>query len=277
MLNKLKNYDFIITLGFYNPTLLAKCDICFYPFLDCETDFYVRYEVGTEEGVVALFLYEFVDKCADSALNNFINALDYGYLSAETNVSEEEFAEIKSLISTHKNPLLLVGSDILAHSHKANILNMISALKAHSTLNILVESDSAEILVEGDSAEILLNSDSLPQYYTLQSPQNLPEHNGCVIFVDYNSDLGKDSRDSQDSAKYSQDSKQIATLKISREFARAWHLSDKQRIKFLVDSQEIYAICDLDENFSGVIGILRGAKGLKQSYPFKNIIIHTGN
>ena len=276
MLNKLKNYDFIITLGFYNPTLLAKCDICFYPFLDCETDFYVRYEVGTEEGVVALFLYEFANKSADFKLKDFINALDYGYLSAETNVSEEEFAEIKSLIHTHKNPLLLVGSDILAHSHKANILNMLSALKAHSTLNILVE---------GDSAEILLNSDSLPQYYTLQSPQNLPEHNGCVIFVDYlNSDLGKDSRDlakdsqdSQDSAKDSQNSKRIATLKISREFARAWRLSDKQKIKFSVDSQEMYAICDLDENFSGVIGILRGAKGLKQSYPFKNIIIHTGN
>ena len=84
----LKNYDFIITLGFYNPALLSHCNVCFYPFLDCEADFYVRYEVGTEEGVVALLLYEFADKGADSRLESFINALDYGYLSAESNVSE---------------------------------------------------------------------------------------------------------------------------------------------------------------------------------------------
>lgn len=112
----------------------------------------------------------------------------------------------------------------------------------------------------------------MPQNYELESPQNLPEHNGCVIFVDYlNSDSARDSRDLQDS----QDLKQIPTLKISREFARAWRLSDKQELRFTLDSQEIRAICDLSENFSGIIGILRGTKGLKQNYPFKNISIHT--
>lgn len=254
MLDKIKDYDFIITLGFYNPALLPKCDVCFYPFLDCEADLYIRYEVGTEEGVVALFLYEFASKGADIKLSDFINALDYGYLSAETNVSEEELQIVKNAILKSKNPLLLVGRDILAHSHKANILNMLSALKAHSKCDILCESDS------------------LPQNYELESPQNLPEHNGCVIFVDYlNSDSARDSRDLQDS----QDLKQIPTLKISREFARAWRLSDKQELRFTLDSQEIRAICDLSENFSGIIGILRGTKGLKQNYPFKNISIHT--
>lgn len=257
MLDKIKDYDFIITLGFYNPTLLPKCDVCFYPFLDCEATLYVRYEVGTEEGVVALFLYEFANNSADSKLCDFINALDYGYLSAESNVSEEELQILKNAILKSKNPLLLVGRDIFAHSRKTNILNMLSALRQHSHLEILCECDS------------------LPQNYALEMPQNLPEHNGCVIFVDYsNSDSAQDSQDSQDS-RDSRDSKQIPTLKISREFARAWRLSDKQEIRFTLDSQEIRAICDLSENFSGIIGILRGAKGLKQSYPFKNISIHT--
>lgn len=257
MLDKIKNYDFIITLGFYNPALLPKCDANFYPFLDCETDLYVRYEIGTEEGVVALFLYEFVSNSADSKLSDFINALDYGYLSAETNVSEEELQMLKNAILKSKNPLLLVGRDILAHSRKTNILNMLSALKAHSKFDILCEGDS------------------LPQNYALESPQNLPEHNGCVIFVDYfNGDFAQDSRNLMDLQNL-HDSKQIPTLKISREFARAWRLNDKQEIRFLLDSQEIYAICELSENFSGIIGILCGAKGLKQSYPFKNISIHT--
>ncbi len=261
MFDKIKNYDFIITLGFYNPTLLPKCNANFYPFLDCKTDLYVRYEVGTEEGVVALFLYEFVGNNADSKLQSFINALDYGYLSAESNVSAEEFAELKTLMQKSKKPLLLVGRDISTHPQKENILNMLSALRQHSHL---------EILCEGDS---------LPQGFTLESPQNLPEHNGCVIFVDYfNSDSAQDSQDlhdSQDSqdSQDSHDSRRIPTLKISREFARAWRLSDKQEIRFALDSREIRAICDLSENFSGIIGILRGAKGLNPSYPFKTIAI----
>lgn len=241
----LKNYDFIVTLGFYNPAILSKCDVCFYPFLDCECDFYVRYEVGTEEGVVALLLYEFADKGADSKLDSFIKSLDYGYLSAESNVSEEELAELKNQIHTRKNPLLIVGEDITHHARKNSILNMLSALKSHSKFEVLCE--------------------SLPQDFVLESLANLPEHNGCMIFVvqDSNANWGKSSGNLGANP----------TLKISREFARAWHLGDKQEIRFALDSQEICAICKLDEKFSGIIGILSGVRLESKSYPFKNIAI----
>lgn len=245
----LKNYDFIVTLGFYNPAILSKCDVCFYPFLDCECDFYVRYEVGTEEGVVALLLYEFADKGTDSKLNSFIKSLDYGYLSAESNVSEEELAELKNQIFTRKNPLLIVGEDITHHARKNSILNMLSALKSHSKFEVLCE--------------------SLPQDFVLESLANLPEHNGCVIFVAQ--DLAQDSNANW--GKSSGDLGANPTLKISREFARAWHLGDKQEIRFALDSQEICAICKLNEKFSGIIGILSGVRLESKSYPFKNIAI----
>lgn len=225
------NNDFIITLGFYNPALLAKCDVCFYPFLDCKTDFYVRYEVGTEEGVVALFLYEFAKKGADSALDNFINALDYGYLSAETNVSEEELLNIKSALNNAKNPLLIIGDDIFSHPRKNNILNMLSALKAHSKLDIKCE--------------------NLAQNYHLESIAELPEYNGCVIYLN-------------ESAKNE--------LKISSEFARAWRLSDDDKISFQVDNKMINTNCKLDKNFSGVIGILEQSTQ-SVGYKFKTIAI----
>ena len=243
----LKNYDFIITLGFYNPALLSKCNVCFYPFLDCEADFYVRYEVGTEEGVVTLLLYEFADKSVDSRLDDFINALDYGYLSAESNVSEEELSEIKNQIRTHKKPLLLVGDDIAHHAQKSNILNMLSALKSHSNLEVIC-------------------AESLPSDFLLKSLANLPEHNGCVIFVAQDS-----SESNADSKQDSRESNANPTLKISREFARAWRLGDLQEIRFALDSQEICATCKIDENFGGIIGILSGAKS--KSYPFKAIEI----
>ena len=235
-LSALKNYDFIITLGFYNPAL-RHCNVCFYPFLDCEADFYVRYEVGTEEGVVALLLHEFADKGADSRLESFINALDYGYLSAESNVSEEELNEIKNQIKIRKKPLLLVGDDIAHHAQKSNILNMLCALKAYSQIEVIC-------------------AEKLPSDFALKSLANLPEHNGCVIFV------AQDSRVSNANP----------TLKISREFARAWRLGNLQEIKFVLDSQEICATCKIDENFSGIIGILSGA-GQKSIYPFQTIAI----
>lgn len=239
-LSALKKYDFIITLGFYNPAL-RHCNVCFYPFLDCNADFYVRYEVGTEEGVVALLLYEFADKGADLRLESFINALDYGYLSAESNVSEEELNEIKNQIKIRKKPLLLVGDDITHHAQKSNILNMLSALKSHSNLEVIC-------------------AESLPNDFVLKPLANLPEHNGCVIFVaqDSRADLSKSNAN--------------PTLKISREFARAWRLSDLQEIRFALDSQEICATCKIDENFSGIIGILSGA-GQKSIYPFQTIAI----
>ena len=254
-LSVLKNYDFIITLGFYNPALLPHCNVCFYPFLDCDADLYVRYEVGTEEGVVALLLYEFADKGADSRLESFINALDYGYLSAESNVSEEELNEIKNQIKIRKKPLLLVGDDITHHAQKSNILNMLSALKSHSNLEV--------ICVE-----------SLPRDFVLKPLANLPEHNGCVIFVAQDSnESNADSK--QDSRKSHIDSKQDLanpTLKISREFARAWRLGNLQEIRFALDSQEICATCKIDENFGGIIGILSGV-GQKSIYPFQTIAI----
>ena len=247
-LSALKNYDFIMTLGFYNPSLLPKCDVCFYPFLDCEADFYVRYEVGTEEGVVALLLYEFADKSADLRLKDFIKSLDYGYLSAESNVSEEELSEIKNQIKLRKKPLLLIGDDISHHAQKSNILNMLCALKTHSNLEVIC-------------------AESLPSEFILKPIANLPEHNGCVIFV---------AQDSNESNAYS---KQVSidlnanpTLKISREFARAWRLGDLQEIRFMLDSQEICATCKIDENFSGIIGILSGARQ-KSIYPFQTIAI----
>lgn len=223
--------DFIITLGLYDPKL--KCDVCLYPFLDCKADFYIRYEVGTEEGVVALLLYELARR--DSALTSFINSLDYGYLSAETNISEEELLKLKNALLVAKNPLLIIGDDILTHPRKANILNMLSALKAHSKLEIKCE--------------------HLSQNYALEAIAELPEYNGCVIYLNH-------------SAKNE--------LKISSEFARAWRLSDNDKISFKVDDKIINTSCKLDKNFSGIIGILEQSTQ-STGYKFKTIAINKGH
>lgn len=232
---KINAFDFIATLGFYNPAILPKCDVCFYPFLDCEADFYIRYEVGTEEGVVALLLCEFAGDSTNKAITNFVKSLDYGYLSAETNISEEELKELKKRVQSSKNPLLLIGEDIMLHSRKQNMLNILSAL------------------LEISGMDIMLLRGFVPPIYTLESIQDLPENNGCVIYANKG------------------DSPQN-TLKISKEFARAWRLTNGENISFDIDKKAVNATCKIDENFSGIIGILQ-SNLQNVGYPFKHIAI----
>lgn len=231
---KIASFDFIATFGFYNPIKLPKCDVCLYPFLDCESDFYIRYEVGTEEGVVALLLYE-LNNGTNPKIKHFVDSLDYGYLSAETNISEEEIKELKRLLLGHKNPLLLIGDDIMFHPRKQNIINMLGAL------------------LEVSGVDIMLENEFIPPIYTLESIQDLPENNGCVIYAN-----NSDSND--------------AILKISKEFARAWKLTNGENISFEMDKKVINAKCSIDDDFSGIIGILQ-SNLQNVGYKFKTIAI----
>ncbi len=220
----LAKYDCIITLGAY--TKHIKSDVCLHPFLDVDTNLYIRYEAGTEEGVSALFLYEF---CDNKNLKSYINDLDYGYLTSETNITEEEMSYIKVLLKKAKNPLLLVGSDFYVHIKKDNILSMLSYI-GESWLNIAFLSVDTKSI-----CKIPISRVSLKQI------DELPENNGCIVYLDY--DLVEHSM-----------------LKISNEFAKVWKLKDGDNIAVCLDNFSVNSLCRLDDDFGGVIGILNTNK-----------------
>lgn len=247
-------HDFIFTFAHYEKSL--ECDVCCYPFLDCAAKNYIRYEVGTEEGVLALFLHEFCGEVG--ALKDFVGSLDFGYLSAETNISEEELSALNNALKNAKNPLLIIGEDAALHARSANLRAMINALKKHA--NFEVKCEFALDSQDSDSRDL----DS----HILQTPQKLPEHNGCVIYVD--------SRESRESSESSEDSQDLceSTLRISREFARAWHLSDGKSAEFELNGEKQVARIALDADFSGIIGIFTPKNPLPNLYyRFKNIAI----
>ncbi len=100
---------------------------------------FVKYEAGSEEGVVALLLNLLLEnKEIPSEVKDFINELDIGYLCAESSISEEELNEIKAAFWKRKRFTLIVGNDIFNHEKVENIAKMIAIIEKYSNFDIFV-------------------------------------------------------------------------------------------------------------------------------------------
>ena len=100
---------------------------------------FLKYEVGTEEGVLALIAKYLLADCElGSDEKAFFDALDDGYLSAESNIGEEELSlMMKSLMRT-KNRVLVVGNDLIAHKEAKNIAKLVAVIEKYSDISVLV-------------------------------------------------------------------------------------------------------------------------------------------
>lgn len=143
-----KGFDLIIVLG----TLLSREDEALFEEVKSAVDngaklvylftmedkellnqmtFFSRYEVGSEEGVLALLAKELLrDETLPEELEDYFNALDEGYLSAESNFGEEEIEEINALYQNSHKPLLVLGENLFTHPRASNIA-LLAGLIAH--------------------------------------------------------------------------------------------------------------------------------------------------
>ncbi|MDD2358168.1 MAG: NADH-quinone oxidoreductase subunit G [Thiovulaceae bacterium] len=100
---------------------------------------FLKYEVGTEEGVMALFakyLLENVELSDDEKA--FFDDLDDGYLSAETNIGEEEFTLMMKSLTRTKNRVLVLGNDLIAHKEAKNIAKLAAVIEKYTDISVLV-------------------------------------------------------------------------------------------------------------------------------------------
>jgi len=132
--------------------------------------FFSRYEAGSEEGVIAILAKEFL-KNADlpKEKRDYFDELDEGYISAETNIGEEEVEELYVMIQNASNPLIVFGKDMFLNSRVENISKFINLLKKYSKI---------EIKCLGK-----LKTDSLH----VEELEELKSFDGTVVF-EYNSD-----------------------------------------------------------------------------------------
>ena len=100
---------------------------------------FVKYEVGTEEGVLALLAQTLItDKALTQREQAFIDGLDEGYLSAETNVGDDELAMITKQFLRTKAKTLVIGADLLAHERVENIARLVALIEKYSDFKVLV-------------------------------------------------------------------------------------------------------------------------------------------
>ncbi|MDD2790173.1 MAG: NADH-quinone oxidoreductase subunit G [Sulfurimonas sp.] len=100
---------------------------------------FMKYEVGTEEGVMAL-LANAILKDADLSDHEraFFDDLDFGYLDAECNVGEEEFALMMKSFTRAKNRVLIIGNDLIAHERAQNIAKLAALIEKYSDFSLVV-------------------------------------------------------------------------------------------------------------------------------------------
>lgn len=99
---------------------------------------FIKYEVGSEEGVAALLVYTLLeDKEVDEEIKDILEDLDIGYLSAESNVGEEELESMYSLINGKTTISLIIGSDVYTHPKAGQIAKLIALLERYAGLHVL--------------------------------------------------------------------------------------------------------------------------------------------
>ena len=136
--------------------------------------FFCRYEAGSEEGVVAILAKEFLkDTNLPDEIRAYFDELDEGYISAETNIGEEEVEELHEMLQNASKPLIVFGKDILLNPRNENISKFI---------NLIVEYCDIEVRCLEELKTKNLN---------LEDVEELKSFDGTVVF-EYNSEENRD-------------------------------------------------------------------------------------
>jgi len=99
---------------------------------------FIKYEAGSEEGVAALLADTLLKEIElPKAIRAFMDDLDIGNLSAESNIGEEELEALRKSLIKKSGFSLLVGSDLYAHPRAAHIAKLVALLEEYAGFNVI--------------------------------------------------------------------------------------------------------------------------------------------
>lgn len=189
----------------------------------------VKYEAGSEEGVVAMLAKTLLDgRETSDAIQQFLDGLDEGYLCAESNVGDEEFGLIFETAAVSHKKTLLVGLDLFNHKKSSNIAKICGVIDSVSTFSVLIASKYSDV----DSVEML----DIEQKGALDPVSPLPEYNGTIVYQCY---PNKQSNND--------------TLRGSAQFAIAARLNSGDRVT--IDGYDGTKTFLVDETLKGTIAL----------------------
>ncbi len=130
---------------------------------------FIKYEVGTEEGVLALIANELLQNCdIDDETREFLEDLDLGYLEAESNVGDDELKAMTKSFQRAQKHVLIIGSDVFSHKRAKNIAKLAALIEKYTQFSLLIvpaeaNTTGVSLLCELDTDE---NVDKVVAYNT---------------------------------------------------------------------------------------------------------------
>ncbi len=99
---------------------------------------FIKYEAGSEEGAAALLADTLLkDIEVPKAIRSFLDDLDIGNLSAESNIGEEELEALSRSLIKKSGFSLVVGSDLYAHPRAEHIAKLVALLEEYAGFNVI--------------------------------------------------------------------------------------------------------------------------------------------
>jgi len=99
---------------------------------------FIKYEAGSEEGVAALLAYTLLEEReVPTEIDALLEEFDIGYLSAESNVGEEELELMYEQIDETTRISLMIGSDLYRHPEAGQIAKFIALLEKYASVNVV--------------------------------------------------------------------------------------------------------------------------------------------
>jgi len=99
---------------------------------------FIKYEPQSEEGVAALLVEMLLrDVEVPEYVKAFLDDLDIGNLSAESNVGEEELELLRKSMFKKRGFSLLVGSDLYAHPRAEQIAKILALVEKYTDFNVV--------------------------------------------------------------------------------------------------------------------------------------------
>ncbi|MFY4810492.1 hypothetical protein ACOTWH_07645 [Aliarcobacter butzleri] len=200
---------------------------------------FIKYEVGSEEGICALLLDTFA-KNYDEKTKEFINNLDLGYISAESSAGEEEFEEAFEDYKNSNSKILIIGEDIKNHERVDNIIKLLATIKKYSDFDFLILDEDLE------------NKINSCEDFDLEEIEKLKSFNGTLVY----SLVGADS----------------PILQASQTFANIAKVKDGENIQITSKNEKINKILKIDEKLTGTVAILN-VKNSPSEYKYKQVKI----
>jgi len=205
---------------------------------------FIKYEVGSEEGVCALFLDAFV-KQSNESVQAYIDDLDLGYISAESSAGEEEFEEAYESANACSFKTLVIGDDVIEHERIENIIKFLSIIKKYTDFNVIVLNDELENRINACEDE------------NLDEVEDLKSYNGTLLYrlVD------EENNDE---------------LICSQTFANIAKVKNNDEVYINYANEKIKRVLRVDDKLNGTVSIAKIANAsdeLFQNYRYKQVKI----